>query len=396
MFMDPLIQEFTTHLYNFYGDFREKDQPPMVDLEKEFHCYSFLDHHPEEQAKIDELFKKTVIDSNNQSISLSELLEASELGEEDLSSFYEMGFNQINSHPETGVSLEHPSFKGWLIKKNYGFLRQGDLSKRIVKSVSASDFPKWMLPDDLKSVPEDKPISIKVPNDIIHPLRVAMLKRGRQWIRRLQLTCVKAAKEYLFLLPNADPSQPFYKRVVVISKKENILSESENLHRFAKIVHDDPLKLQEISRQIVLLVKNWKITDAHLHNLRFLDDGTDTLMCIDGEPIGALADASQPEMVKAIQAFDQSFYSLLGLKKLQNSLPMQMEEEGIAEEDSFKIQKIFNANIAKMEEEINRERTYRLIEEIARRSSFFIDLILNLFAAFRSFYQRYFAALVLS
>jgi hypothetical protein len=228
--------------------------------------------------------------------------------------------------------------------------------------VEGSDFPFWMLPSRLRGASKNQSIHIQVPNDVIHPLRVVMLNRGDQWIKRLGIQSIQAAKEYLYLLPESDSGKALYKRVVVISKKEDILSESDHLHTLAQMAEQHPEKLHEIAHQMVRFIKYWKLTDAHMLNFRFLDDESDTLIAIDGEPIGALADATLPEMVKAVEAFDAGFYSLLGIKKLQTSLREQMEEEDIASSTIDKVQQIFDEKIQATANEIIWERAWHFIK----------------------------------
>lgn len=351
-----MIQNLATYLYP-----EEINQTLKVDLEKNFSRFSFIDHYPNKEDEINQIFEMTIKDAA-QTFSVASLLEAPELEDNHLDLFKQLGFTQLSSHPEIGIILEHPKFPGWLIKKNYGFQREEGFSKQIIKVVEGCHFPFWMLPSSLRNLSNDSPIRIQVPNDIIHPLRVVMLKRGRKWTKHLELNHIRAAKEYLYVLPGASSTKPLYKRVVVISQKENVLNSSANLWHYAKIATYDPDKLKRIANQMALFIRYVRLTDSHINNYPFLDDDSDTVMAIDGEPVGGLADASHPDMVQAVEAFDPDFYSLLGLKKLQSSIPEQMKAEGIGLGEIQKVQNIFDEIINSTIRSIIQENAWQLVK----------------------------------
>lgn len=317
-----------------------------VNLEKNFKLFSFTDQVPDKKDEIDKIFQMTVTNAGGESVSVADLLNTQELGEEDLSLFGKLGFQQLSSHPEVGVILEHPKLSGWYIKKNYGFERGEKASKRILKVVKGSDFPEWMLPSGLskKLSSKDSPITIQVPNDVIHPLRVVMLRRGRKWIKQLRMSQIQAAKEYLCLIPGAKDKHPLCKRVVVLSKKEDVLSPSDNLQHYAKLAEKDPAQLKLIAREIVLFIQKVRLTDNHLNNFPFSADKK-TVIAVDGEPVGGLADTAYPEMVQAVKAFDPGFYSLMGLKQLHTTIAEQMKAEGIGLKAIARVQAIFGEAI---------------------------------------------------
>lgn len=336
-----------------------------IDLEKNFDSISFNSHFPHKQNEIDNIFKKTITDTDDV-ISVSEILQSPELRNNYLNILKSLNFNQLANHPKSGIILEHPEFPGWLIKKNFRIQRD-EIGKpqQILKVVRGSNFPSWMLPEHLKN---STSVNITVPNDCINPLRVVMLKRGREIIKALELTHIRAAKEYLYLIPDTDSSQPLYERTVVISKKENVLSSKKSLSRYVKLAQSSPAKLTEIAKQIVLFIKHVQLTDSHLNNFLFLDDDTDVVVAVDGEPIGGLADVSIPGMVAAVQEFDPSFWSILGLKKLQVSITEQMKNEDIAQEDIARVQAIFDKEINSTIPDIIRERQWQLIRSQAHES----------------------------
>lgn len=358
------VHDATKYVKHLYQETEEAYQQPLVvNLENEFSRYSFIKHHPEKEEAIDQLFRKTIAKSDDQLITVGSLLQTSEFKAEDLILLEKIGFRQLSNNPKTGVVLEHEELKGWLIKKNYGHVRVGTELKRIAKVVSASDFPWWMLPATMRHHSKTTPVGIKVPNDIINPLRVVMLKRARQWIKRLNLTQVKAVKEYLYRLPDTakDQAQPLHQNFVVISKKANIVSEEENLQRFVTMAYHRPKKLEELVQKISLVIKYMPLTDACLRNIRFLDDDTDTLTFFDGEPIGGLTDISQPQMIKGIQEYDRGFFSLLGLKKLTASIREQMEGN-FSEAKIAKVQEIFDRVTLPIKNTIIYERGAYLIK----------------------------------
>lgn len=371
-----MFHNITNYLYP-----QQISESLKVDVERNFSRFSFFDHHPKQQKEIDQIFKMTISDSNGTLVSVSTLLEASTLDDEHLDLFKKLGFTQLSSNPEIGMILEHPSLPGWLIKKNYGFQKIEGHSKRILKVVKGSDFPFWMLPPQLMNFSDKSSISIQVPNDMINPLRVVMLRRGRKWIKQLGLNHVRAAKEYLYILPTVSSSKPLYKRSVVISRKENVLSSTDSLCQYAKLANLHPERLRQIASQIVLLIQKLKLTDSHISNFLFLDDDSDTVIVVDGEPIGGLADAGHSDMVKAVEAFDPCFYSLLGLKKLQESISEQMSLDEIELKDIKKVQKIFDEVISSAITNIIQERAWQIVKDRIYTPS----LIYNIIFIFQSF-----------
>ncbi len=364
----------------------------VVDLQRDFNHYSFLRHHPKERHAIEQVFQKTVI-NQGQCVSAHELLQASTCRKEDLILLDKMGFSQLGDDPEVGMVLEHPALKGWLIKKNYGYKVVNQLSGRITKSVEGRDFPTWMLPPHLQKGSKHKTIGVQVPNDVINPLRVVVLEKGRQCIDDLKLDKVRAALEYLYVLPvtKNKTQAPWYESVVVISKKENIVSEKENIYRFIEMARKHPKELLKLATQIALFIKYTQLTDVHLGNIRFLSDHKDTIFFMDGEPIGGLSDASEPRMAKAMQAFDPGFFPLLGLKKLITSLREDMEFARIPESDIQKVQEIFNQAINPIQADIIRERRWIWINQsLNHYLSLLNSFILTIFSTMQNTYQHFF------
>jgi hypothetical protein len=347
-------------------------QPRTVDLVRDFNRYSFLKHRPEETDNIQKLFDLTVTRSTGEVCSVRQLLMEREFHPTDIALLEKIGFHQRNSNPRNGIQLEHGNFRGWLIKKNFGLSN----SFRLMKRVYASDFPFWFFPTRLRDRSE---IGIQAPNEVIHPLRVVMLERGKQWIDRLHLHNLKAGEEYLY--PLSDEGKiPLHLRVVVISKKEDILGDDENIRRFIKLAEEEPEKLVKIARQIVLFIKCTHLTDMHLFNFQFRNDDSNTLCLLDGEPIGALADESEPPMVKTYGEFDPAFFPILGLKYLKANIPEQLQGEGILQSTILKIQGIFDKEIDQMITEITIERTLDLFKKDIMQHYPILDPIFMIFA----------------
>jgi hypothetical protein len=387
--MAGIVHTFANYFNFLYESSKIGQESPVVNLEQDFHRYSFLKHHPEEQEAISKIFQKTVR-RKEQVIRLSSLLQAEECRLEDLKILKEMGFRQLSHHPEVGLVLEHQDFPNWLIKKNYGYRRVEDQRLRITKEVKAYDFPWWMLPPHMQKFSKRTLIGMRVPNDVVHPLRVVTLERGRQWIERLSLHHIKAATEYLYSLPLEETSEkPLYERVVVISKKENILTERANMQRFVEMAHQRPNQLYQLARQIAFFIKYTLLTDTHLNNIRFLSDQTDTVLFLDGEPIGGLADLSQPRLTSTIQSFDPGFFALLGLKKLITSMRDYMESENIPSADIQRVQDIFNRAVKPIQEEIIRERRWYWIKmTIKRYVEIFCATVISMLSHMRVAYPR--------
>lgn len=317
------------------------EQPQVVDLKKDFASFAFNTHYPEKQAAVKELFDKHVVDAGGKQKYVKSLLSTSvyHLGDEDF--FKQMGFRHLNLDPSTGIVIEHDELEGWLIKKNYGWIENGDKKKRVTKAVLFRDVPKWMLPTR-SDKPQKQVLGIEVPNETLNPLRVATLKRGRRWIKDLQCTHLKAAREYLVFLPQVANQKPLHEQVVVLSKKENLLSETESFKRLTLLAEENPLQLQQIASEVCRFLCCNPITDLHLRNMRFLADQSDTLFFMDGEPVGGLAEASNSEAVRANQRFDRGFFSIVSLKKLQGSITPMMKEEYLNASSIAKVQKIFD------------------------------------------------------
>lgn len=387
--MTGFIHTFANYFNFFYESPTIGQQSCVVNLEQDFHRYSFLKHHPEEEEAISQIFQKTVIHKGRM-IGLCSLLQAKECGAEDLTILKEMGFRQLSHHPEVGLVLEHQNFEDWLIKKNYTYRRIEDQRMRITKEAKGYNFPWWMLPPHMQKFSKTTLMGIRVPNDVINPLRVVTLERGRQWIERLHLNHIKAATEYLYPLPlEGTDGKPLYERVVVISKKEHILTERANMLRFVELAHQRPDQLYQLARQIALFIKYTLLTDTHLNNIRFLDDQTDTVLFLDGEPIGGLADSSEQFFANKIQSYDPGFFALLGLKKLITSIPDYMESEDIPDSDIQKVQDIFNRAVKPIQAEIIRERRWRWIKmTINRYVEIFLAAVISMLSNMRLAYQR--------
>lgn len=385
------LRAIPEYFHNYYDVSEVYSQPQVVDLDQEFDRYSFTLHHPQEKDAIRQLFDQTVTRNSGEVVSFNDLLGSEIYEDEDGELFEKMGFRQLNPNPQGGIVLEHDLLKGWLIKKNYGWQIDDDgVKKRIAKAVGARDIPRWMLPPSLQDNPKDAILGIQLPNDVINPLRVVMLKRGRKWIKSLHLENLKAAKEYLYPLKSEETANPksLYERTVVISKKEQILDESGNLWHLAELGQSNPSKLEEIAFQICLFITCNPLTDLHMNNVRFLDDDTDTVLFMDGEPIGGLAEASDQMSIDANQKYDRGFFSILGLKKLQLSISEDMEYECIPASDIETVQKIFDEAIEKRVRVIDWERKWHWIK-VYTFDCFLVAFFLSIFNALHDLKLRW-------
>ncbi len=327
-----------------------------VDLKQNYLKYSFSTKYPEKTKEIDRIFNQTT-EKNSHLHSLATILKKPYLDTNDLTLLKKLKVAQLSADPTGGVILEHPDFPNWLIKKNYGYFQEDELLNPIRKLVEAENIPSWMLPKQFKDLPSNKSLLIHVPNDVINPLRVVMLERGQKIINAFKLKHIKVAKEYLHQLPNCDDSLPIHHSLVVISKKEPILNRSESLNHYVKLAKNCPEKLQQIARDIVRFISALRLTDSHIDNFPFLNDGSDTVIAIDGEPVGGLADINETRMVESLKEFDPGFFSLVGLQKFQSSICQKMRSEKIDFIDILKVQEIFDTEIKIAHTEIIAERS---------------------------------------
>lgn len=393
--MISLYQNIITYFNATYSSGDEiYNQPQITDIQKDFPLYSFVKHYPEKEQIIQRLFSQTVNDDDN--VSIENILQEREFQDSDELILKEYGFEQLNDDPNTestnlldklikknksGIILQHSDLPGWLIKKNY-VLRNGAF---IFKTVSTNDFPLWMLPSDLqqKIKPGDT-INLGASNAFIHLLRPAMLKRGRQWIKKLDLNHLKACKEYLYLFPHYDPDLPRYCHYIVLSKKENLLSQADSLRRFAELAKTNCKRLQIIAHQICVFIKHTLLTDMYICQLHFLDDDTDTIVLCDGEPIGAMSEISDKEAIEAFKDYDTGFFALLGLKELRSSLSKSMDCEKIDGESIKIVQDIFNKEIKQISQQIIAERRCHQIKATLLKlflAQFLLNFIANIITA---------------
>lgn len=358
-------------LYHNYGVY---NQPQSIDLVKDFDLYSLSKHQSEVSKKVQALFNKSVQREDRTFVTFASLLEHDDYEREDEKLFERLGFKQLNTNPEVGIVLEHPSLPGWLIKKNYSqSLNENKELKRSFKCIplhNFQEFPVWMLPSKefgKKELAKAQDPVCGVPADLINPLRVVMLKRGQEWIDRLNLDKLKVAEEYLCLLPNcavAKDDKPLNKKVVVISKKEEILDNPSNLSRLVELAKKNPKELETIFQQLADFIKYNPLTDLHLFNLPFLKKASNTIFLMDGEPIGTIADAADKDMVKYIQGFDPGFFPIAALKMLKAKIPEQLTDVPFSKREIKAIQDIVDPIIDACIQKIILERrwTWRWIQ----------------------------------
>lgn len=387
--MNSLISDIKDKFNYFYQEDVAYTQTTIVDLEKDFHQFAISTHHSEQQKILDDLFKKTVLLANK-NVSVSSLMKEEVFHPEHLLALHSLGFSSIQAD-SLGIILEHSDLPGWLIKKNYGYEVQNSIKERIYKSVVGTDFPFWMLPSQKWDFPKNKAIGIKVPNDVINPLRVVMLKRGRQWIKSLHCHFLKACKEYLYQLPDADPGKPLYQRCVVISKKEKLMTKADTMKRFIQLANQNPERLKKIAFQICHWNKHTHLTDLQFNNFQFLDETSlpekekkDIIVFMDGEPVGGLSDVSEPVMGKFLSQYDPGFFPLLGLKKLQTSLSKNIWLEDVNYKDTIKMRTIFEDAIKQSSDEIIRERKWHYYNKTyGTILGPLISLVLNVIETFK-------------
>lgn len=348
-------------------------QRRSVDLGRDFTSYDFERHQADKKDSIRQLFDLTVTRSSGEALSLRSFLQSDIYHDQDAKLFEQIGFRQLNPNPSTGITLEHPSFEGWLIKKNYGYIVSEGVRKIRVKAVVATNIPRWMLTPRMIAAKEAI-CGVKVRNDAINPLRVVMLERGRVWIEKLGLENLRTATEYLYSLSDSptsssstDVQKPLHDRVVVISRKVNILSNGDNIQRYAYLAQCDQPKLRSIAAQICLFITCNPLTDLALHNIRFGadNDTADTLFFIDGEPIGWLANVYDQLTGDSLQQYDQGFFPILGLRKLQASISDQMRNMNVPQASINAVQAIFDEAIEKRIQTIILERKWHLFKTSA-------------------------------
>lgn len=388
--MIPFLRQIKNHFDHYYRESEEVYcQPYIVNIERDFSKYSFLQHYPDQQKVIDQLFARTVLFVDQQ-ISISSILQADHCHLALYRLIREEVFSHLGHHgTESGVTLKHRTdLKGWFIKKNFSY-ESDNSPEGFIKTVTAKDFPFWMVPRSLMSASS---LPIKILSGLTNPLRAVISERGRYWISKLKFKHVRMVEEYLYELPGTPLEYPLHRRVVALSKEEQVVSQMENLQRFVNMAKQNPEKLSEIAREICLLIKHVRLIDNQLNDIRFLDDETDTVIFLDAEPIGGMADVSSNFLEltgKEFQTFDPGFFPLVGLKVLQTNISLEMTQEGIKADDIRLVQDIFDQVINQTIEGIIRERRSELIKQYSYRLCPFLPLTLLIKDTFQMTYQRW-------
>ncbi|WP_042281025.1 hypothetical protein [Candidatus Protochlamydia sp. R18] len=256
-----------------------------------------------------------------------------------------------------GIVLGHPLIPNFLIKQNFSittsFAHPG--SGKIFRFCSAARVPFWLCRfKDWFS--QDRTKNIRVPNDVLNPLRVVTMKKARQYIKKQHLDRIEACKEYLFRLPDTATNAPIHKKYVVISKKVSILNSYDNIQKFIDLAKNNPNELAEILKQVCLVIKHTHLTDMHINNIRFAGDGSNKVYLFDGEPIGGLSDISEPDVKKLFKGTDFAFFPILGMRVLQESLKVAFSDYCFKNRDYYEVQNIFDKVIDPIVESITQDR----------------------------------------
>jgi hypothetical protein len=349
--MTHLLDSIRNHYNDFFKEYRPYNFPLYIDPEEEIDKYQFPDS--DAAAKLTNIFHSII---QNDDTTLSEFLQEP-LYERRFNShvdYLKTTFNckEYGNRENMGLILEHPDCPGWLIKKNYN---------SSWKLIHFGKIPTWMIPRDLvisrcdevhssispRIFRSDNPIEnddlnldLAVLNGVINPLRVVILKRGEEWVRKReakgQTTHIVPCEEYCFPLPNVPPDRPLSERVVVLSKKMELFSSQKTFDIFTQIYKEDPGYFRTLTTQICDFIKYTRITDMHLGNVLFLKpvvagELPRKVTFVDGEPIGSLIDIAMQDKIDTGEAtdfnrFDPGVFSLLGLLYLKSVLENYLEE----------------------------------------------------------------------
>jgi hypothetical protein len=192
-----------------------------------------------------------------------------------------------------------------------------------------------------------------------------MLKRAKECIKNLNLNRVKACREYLFPIPGAPQNAPLHHKYTVISQKVPLMNEFDSINKFINLAKDNPQELREIITQICLVIKHTHLTDMHINNIRFAADGSNKVYFFDGEPVGGLADISEPEMRKSFEGTDFALFPLVGMRFLQESIKVPFQSHHLRRSDLNIVQKIFNEIIDASVKSIVQDRRRYYLKIIA-------------------------------
>ncbi|MBA3721841.1 MAG: hypothetical protein H0W88_05515 [Parachlamydiaceae bacterium] len=366
--MTGLIQSIRNNFNQFYADPKKYYLPQTINLSKYISQYSFDLRHPEEYKLIKRSLNAPLNTGDSQPQTLDAFLYNCENDENIRKIIKERNFKiQPGVHNGVGIIFESPASEQWLIKQNFTKGPEDNHMIRWSKEVSALCIPFWFYPvSKWYSLFKRSIFSFQVLNDLINPMRVVMMRRGRQCVKKLKLEHVKFPKEYLFPLSSSPAVAPLHKKFVVISKKIDILDIKENYEKFGRMAIKTPNKLRKIIEEICEAALHTHLTDLHLGNIRFIKEKPGTLRgkeknqvaIIDGEPIGGLKDISHTELKGSYLKHDYALFPLLGLRKLQFSSPGLMQKFGIPTEQVLATNKIFDEVIEKKAKELINERKW--------------------------------------
>lgn len=352
--MSGFIHRVGQNFIEFYADPAQYALPQIVDLEGNLDKYSIKSKKPEEYLKIKGVLDRTLKDTSTIDFQLKKISRFSKKFNKVIHLLKEAQFTLIKGGAKNNVGLiaEHPDFSNWILKQNFSGNKNSSI---IEKSVYSNDAPFWLFPSKWwpSMILNPKALrGISARNETLNPLRVEMMRRGRQCIKKLGLTHIKATQEFLYPLKSGEGETELHQKYVVLSKKSDILDEQENLEKFGDLGLYNPAKLEKIVEELCQFIIHTHITDMHLHNVRFLKD-KDILMAIDGEPIGGLKDISQKDI--NYSNYDYALFPLLGLSKLKESVGL-LKKNKICEKKANAVKAIFDRVINKKMSEIILER----------------------------------------
>ena len=351
------IKYFTSQIWYSFPDASQEEvysQSSIVDVTHHFKSYNFLEYFPEKETHLQSFFRQPLNESHSVR-TLSEFLQQNAFIGEHIELVRKLEFKILNANCRYGMILEHPQLGGWIIKKNYSeLITQGNERQRIRKGVRATQVPSALLNSKNKALSDLVDVTILAYHDYNNPLRVEVLQRGKYWIKKLGLNLIEVSEEYLYPLPDTSEQLPLHQRTIVLSKKIDLLDSLSSIEHYVQMAIERPSDLEILVRQICIFIKHTQIIDNHLDNIRFLANGSDTVLFMDGEP-GNLRDVTHEPMAES-QNYDVSVFSIVGLRNLQHRITKDLFFDEIAYESSLKTQTIFNQIIDEEVNQIIKER----------------------------------------
>ncbi|MCE2982242.1 MAG: hypothetical protein LW832_01625 [Parachlamydia sp.] len=345
-FISLVKKEFTS----YYQDL-SYCHPREVNLENEYERYSIA-RRPEVMELIHSVLQTPLPVPALNGKSLNTLLQ------NNYDSFHKNNIASActiyNREDNKSIVLEHPEAPGWLLKQNYRYAEVNGNFGLLLRYILSNRVPFWLFHfKTWHRVANLNHRGLSFKNSDLNPLRVVLLKRARQCIKKNQLDKVLAVKEYLYRFSDYHPNDAIDVKFLVISKKVPILNERESQRRFIQLARRNPNELKKIIAQVATVIKNTSLSDMHLNNIRFMDDGTNRVCLFDGEPLGGVCDTSTSFQNKK---FDFALPCILGLRVLVDHTSNCMREMGWEEADVEAVSSLIKEVVDPLADEIICER----------------------------------------